>query len=270
MNDSSFRSGFAGLIGRPNVGKSTLLNSLVGEKVAIVSDKPQTTRHRIQAVLTRPDAEIVFIDTPGLHKPKHRLGEYMTNVAQRTIPDVDVILFVVDGAAGVTGRDRWIADRLADVRAPIMLVVNKIDLLADGEDGIGPRVDPQTISSMDERVAAAVTPFLELGKFVHVATLSALTGTGTAALVDEVVKRLPEGPLYFPDDWVTDRPEQFLVAEFIREQVLHNTEQEVPHSVAVLVEEMKPREGRDLVDVRGLSLSATAKKELLSDATVAC
>lgn len=230
MGDSPFRSGFVALIGRPNVGKSTLVNSLVGEKVVIVSDKPQTTRHRIQAVLTRSDAQIVFIDTPGLHKPRHRLGEYMTTAAQSAIPDVDVILFVVDGAAGVTARDRWVARRLADVNTPTMLVVNKMDLVDDDE--------------------TVVAPFLELSNFVHVARLSALTGAGTSALVDEIIGRLPEGPMYFPDDWVTDRPEQFLVAEFIREQVLHNTEQEVPHSVAVLVEEMKRREGRDLVDVR--------------------
>lgn len=234
MSDTPFRSGFAALIGRPNVGKSTLLNSLVGEKVAIVSDKPQTTRHRIQAVLTRDDAQVVFIDTPGLHKPKHRLGEYMAKTAHSVIPDVDVVLFVVDGAVGVTGRDRWIARRLADARPPVMLIVNKMDLV--------------TAQGIDQ--VEAVAPFLELGNFVHVAALSALMGGGTTELVDEIVDRLPEGPKYFPDDWVTDRPEQFLIAEFIREQVLHNTEQEVPHSVAVLVEEMKPREGRDLIDVR--------------------
>lgn len=234
MSDTAFHSGFAALIGRPNVGKSTLLNSFIGAKVAIVSDKPQTTRHRIQAVLTRDDAQIVFVDTPGLHKPKHRLGEYMTKTAQSVIPDVDVVLFVVDGAAGVTARDRRIAELLADAGPPVILVINKMDLV--------------TVEEADQE--ALLAPFLELGKFVHVAAVSAVTGTGTAELVEEIIARLPEGPKYFPDDWMTDRPEEFLIAEFIREQVLHNTEQEVPHSVAVVVDEMSPREGRDLIDVR--------------------
>lgn len=234
MSDTAFHSGFAALIGRPNVGKSTLLNSFIGAKVAIVSDKPQTTRHRIQAVLTRDDAQVVFVDTPGLHKPKHRLGEYMTKTAQSVIPDVDVVLFVVDGAAGVTARDRRIAELLADAGPPVILVINKMDLV--------------TVEEADQE--ALLAPFLELGKFVHVAAVSAVTGTGTAELVEEIIARLPEGPKYFPDDWMTDRPEEFLIAEFIREQVLHNTEQEVPHSVAVVVDEMSPREGRDLIDVR--------------------
>lgn len=234
MSDTVFHSGFAALIGRPNVGKSTLLNSFIGAKVAIVSDKPQTTRHRIQAVLTRDDAQIVFVDTPGLHKPKHRLGEYMTKTAQSVIPDVDVVLFVVDGAAGVTARDRRIAELLADAGPPVILVINKMDLV--------------TVEEADQE--ALLAPFWELGKFVHVAAVSAVTGTGTAELVEEIIARLPEGPKYFPDDWMTDRPEEFLIAEFIREQVLHNTEQEVPHSVAVVVDEMSPREGRDLIDVR--------------------
>lgn len=238
------------VVGRPNVGKSTLVNGLVGEKVAIVSDKPQTTRHRIQAVLTRGDAQVVFVDTPGLHKPRHRLGEYMTREARSVIPEVDVLLFVVDGGAGVTGRDRWIAERLAEARSPVVLVVNKIDLV--DETGAAPEHIPEALTAQFGRgpIAAAVAPFLELGAFASVHAVSARTGRGLRELVDDIAARLPEGPKYFPDDWVTDRPEQFLVAEFIREQVLHNTEQEVPHSVAVLVEEMKPRRGRDLVDVR--------------------
>lgn len=265
MNDKPFRSGFAALIGRPNVGKSTLVNAFVGAKVAIVSDKPQTTRHRIQAVLTRPDAQLVFIDTPGLHKPRHRLGEYMTQAAQSAIPDVDIVLFVVDGATGITARDRWIAERLAKVHTPIMLVVNKIDAIGtatDSPESGGPEQSPGAYEEPivdidalverfgDERVARTVAPFLELGEFVAVWPVSAVTGQGLEELVDDIVRRLPEGPQYFPEDWVTDRPEQFLIAEFIREQVLHNTEEEVPHSVAVLVEELKPRQDRDLVDVR--------------------
>src|SRR5690606_1101856 len=217
------------IIGRPNVGKSTLLNMVVGAKVAIVSDKPQTTRHRIQAVLTRPDAQVVFIDTPGVHKPKHLLGDYMVKVARATWNEVDVILFVVDGASGVRSGDRLIAKELATVNTPTALVVNKMDLVKDR--------------------AAAVQAFAELGTFAHVAPVSALTGEGTAELVDWLVAQLPEGPKYFPDEWVTDRPEEFLVAELSREQVFHHTQEEVLHSVTVVVEEMRKRPDRDLVDI---------------------
>ncbi|MBO8141430.1 MAG: GTPase Era [Firmicutes bacterium] len=230
MGEAEVRSGFAALIGRPNVGKSTLLNRLVGEKVAIVSDKPQTTRHRIQAVLTRPDAQVVFIDTPGLHKPRHRLGEYMIQAARGTLSEVDVVLFVVDGAAGVAGGDRRIAEELSGIDTPVLLVINKMDLVKDPE--------------------AAAKRFASLGGFAGAVPVSALTGEGSESLVDEIVRRLPPGPKYFPEDWVTDRPEEFLVAELIREQVFHHTEQEVPHSAAVVVEEMRRRPGRELVDVR--------------------
>lgn len=229
MEGTKVRSGFAAIIGRPNVGKSTLLNMVVGAKVAIVSDKPQTTRHRIQAVLTRPDAQVVFIDTPGVHKPKHLLGDYMVKVARATWNEVDVILFVVDGASGVRSGDRLIAKELATVNTPTALVVNKMDLVKDR--------------------AAAVQAFAELGTFAHVAPVSALTGEGTAELVEWLVAQLPEGPKYFPDEWVTDRPEEFLVAELIREQVFHHTQEEVPHSVTVVVEEMRKRPDRDLVDI---------------------
>jgi len=229
VEGTKVRSGFAAIIGRPNVGKSTLLNMVVGAKVAIVSDKPQTTRHRIQAVLTRPDAQVVFIDTPGVHKPKHLLGDYMVKVARATWNEVDVILFVVDGASGVRSGDRLIAKELATVNTPTALVVNKMDLVKDR--------------------AAAVQAFAELGTFAHVAPVSALTGEGTAELVDWLVAQLPEGPKYFPDEWVTDRPEEFLVAELIREQVFHHTQEEVPHSVTVVVEEMRKRPDRDLVDI---------------------
>lgn len=229
MGEHEFHSGFVALIGRPNVGKSTLINRFIGEKVTIVSDKPQTTRHRIQAVLTRPDAQVVFIDTPGLHKPRHRLGRYMTDVARSTLPDVDIVMFVVDGAAGVTGRDRWVARQLASLTAPIILVVNKMDLVDDDD---------------------ARPDFSELGNFAHTVYLSALTGRGAEGLVDELIGRLPVGPMYFPEDWMTDRPEQFVMGEFIREQVLHHTEQEVPHSVTVVIDDVRAREERDLIDVR--------------------
>jgi len=229
VEGTKLRSGFAAIIGRPNVGKSTLLNMVVGAKVAIVSDKPQTTRHRIQAVLTRPDAQVVFIDTPGVHKPKHLLGDYMVQVARATWNEVDVILFVVDGASGVRSGDRLIAKELANVNTPTALVVNKMDLVKDR--------------------AVAVQAFAELGTFAHVAPVSALTGEGTAELVEWLVAQLPEGPKYFPDEWVTDRPEEFLVAELIREQVFHHTQEEVPHSVTVVVEEMRKRPDRDLVDI---------------------
>ena len=210
-----FRSGFVSLVGRPNVGKSTLLNQILGHKVAIVSDKPQTTRHRIQGVLTRADAQVVFVDTPGIHKPRTPLGARLNSAAESTIPDVDVVVFVIDATQPLGRGDRWVAAR---VPQDAVVVVNKVDAA------------PAT-AVLDQLVAAAE---LDLSEYFPV---SARTGKGVEALVEHLVGRLPEGPRYFPDDMVTDVPEAFQVAELVREQLLAVTHDELPHSIATRITE---------------------------------
>lgn len=229
---STFRSGFVALVGRPNVGKSTLLNTLVGQKVVIVSDKPQTTRNQIRCILNRPGAQVIFLDTPGIHKPKHRLGERMVQAAQNTLAEVDLIAFLVDVAAGIGPGDRYMVELLQDVSTPVLVVANKIDLLAEDID-----VEAYCRTELPNLEAAEIIP------------LSALTGEGADRLVQAITDRLPEGPKYYPDEWVTDQPERFVVAELIREKVLHHTEEEVPHAVAVYVERMAPREDQSLIDI---------------------
>lgn len=210
-----FRSGFVTLVGRPNVGKSTLLNQILGQKVTIVSDKPQTTRHRIQGVLNRPGVQIVFVDTPGLHKPRTTLGERLNDTAQATISDVDVVVFVLDATQPFGRGDTWVAGR---VPPNAVVVVNKTDKARHGQ--------------VLEQLAKAGE--LELSAYFPV---SARTGDGVADLVDHLIERLPEGPQYFPDGMVTDSPEAFWVAELVREQLLALAREELPHSIATRVTE---------------------------------
>ncbi|WP_092482196.1 GTPase Era [Desulfoscipio geothermicus] len=232
MNESDFKSGFVTILGRTNVGKSTLMNRMVGQKVAIMSDKPQTTRHKIQSVLTGPDYQVVFIDTPGIHKPKHKLGEHLVGVALNTLREVDVVMLLVE--AGMPGPgDRYILQQVKKVTGPVLLVINKIDLVKPGE------LEP---------VKAA---FSQLGDFAEILPVSALTGENVDRLLENIIKYLPPGPKYYPDDMVIDRPERFIMSELIREKVLHLTSQEVPHSVAVVVEEVENR-SENLVAVRAV------------------
>ena len=210
-----FRSGFVSLVGRPNVGKSTLLNRILGHKVAIVSDKPQTTRHRIQGVLNRPGAQVVFVDTPGIHKPRTALGQRLNTAAESSIPGVDVVVFVIDATQPLGTGDRWVAAR---VPADAVLVVNKVDAAP-------------AKAVLDQLAAAAE---LELSDYFPV---SARTGEGVAPLVDRLVARMPEGPRYYPEGMVTDVPEAFWVAELVREQLLAVTRDELPHSIATRVTE---------------------------------
>jgi GTPase len=210
-----FRSGFVSLVGRPNVGKSTLLNRILGQKVAIVSDKPQTTRHRIQAVLTRPDAQVVFVDTPGIHKPRTALGERLNATAESAIPDVDVVAFVIDATQPLGRGDRWVAAR---VPRNAVVVVNKVDA-ARADQVLG-------------QLAAAAE--LDLSEYFPV---SARTGEGVDALVEHLVSRLPEGPRYYPDGMVTDVPDPIWVAELVRERLLAVTRDELPHSITTRVTE---------------------------------
>jgi GTP-binding protein Era len=213
--DEGFRSGFVTLVGRPNVGKSTLLNQILGQKVAIVSDKPQTTRHRIQGVLNRPGAQVVFVDTPGLHKPRTALGERLNDTAKATISDVDVVVFVVDATQPFGRGDNWVAERLP---RSAVVVVNKTDRASRGNV-------VEQLTRASELEMAAYFP------------VSARTGDGVSALVDHLIDLMPEGPRYFPEDTVTDRPEAFWVAELVREQLLAVARDELPHSIATRVTE---------------------------------
>ena len=211
------RSGFVTLVGRPNVGKSTLLNQILGQKVTIVSDKPQTTRTQVRGVLTRPDAQVVFVDTPGIHKPRTLLGERLNETATASVGDVDVVCLVLDATAPVGRGDQWVAER---VPSDAIVVVNKTDLAA-------PNQVLDQLRAASERLAGGDEYF----------PVSARTGEGVSELVEALVARLPEGPSYYPDDMVTDVPEAFWVAELVREQLLAVLRDEVPHSVATRVTE---------------------------------
>ena len=233
--EQEYRSGFIGLVGRPNVGKSTLLNTLAGRKLAITSDKPQTTRNRIKAVLTSPAEQMVFVDTPGFHKPRDALGERLNAMVLSTLRDVDVTVFVLDGAQTIGSGDVFIAGELQKVETPAVAVVNKIDLL-----------EPACVMSQLDIVG-------HMFDFDEVVPVSSKAGTGVDTLVGLLKAFLPAGPRYFPEDATSDQPERVLTAELIREKALQLTREEVPHSVAVLVEDVRPREGRDdLVDVEAV------------------
>ena len=218
-----YKSGFVTVIGRPNVGKSTLINKIIGQKIAIMSDKPQTTRSRIQCILTQDDAQIIFLDTPGIHKPKFKLGEYMLKAAEGTLKEVDVIFFVIDATEKFGGGEKYILERLDATTTPVILVINKIDLLER------------------EKVLPIIAEYSARKNFAAVIPISAVDGTNIDSLIDEAKKFLPEGPKYYPADMVTDQPERLIIAELIREKILHVTEDEVPHSIAVNIEEITPR-----------------------------
>jgi GTP-binding protein Era len=217
------KSGFVSIIGRPNVGKSTLLNQVIGQKIAIMSDKPQTTRNKIQGVYTTDNSQIVFIDTPGIHKPKHRLGDFMMKIAQNTLKEVDIILFVVNAAEKLGKGDEFIIERLKQTKKPVFLVVNKID-----------QVHPDALM-------AFIDQYRQLYPFQEVVPISALEGNNMSTLLDVLEKYLPEGPQYYPSDHVTDHPEQFIITELIREKVLHLTMEEIPHSIAVIIDSLEKR-----------------------------
>ncbi|MDI0265243.1 GTPase Era [Clostridioides difficile] len=227
-----FKSGFVSIVGRPNVGKSTLMNNVVGEKIAIMSDKPQTTRNTIQAVYTDEEMQIVFLDTPGIHKPKNKLGEFMVKAATDAFKNVDLILFVVDDSKKIGPGDRKIMEDLRSVKTPIILVVNKIDQL-DQKDELF-----DIIKMYDNE-----------GIFKEIVPISALKGKNTNTLMKVIQKYLEEGPKYFPDYMITDQPERVLIAELIREKVLHYLNDEIPHGVAVEIEKMKARNDKEIVDV---------------------
>ncbi|MER2225482.1 MAG: GTPase Era [Carnobacterium sp.] len=223
-NKNEHKSGFVSIVGRPNVGKSTLLNRIVGQKIAIMSDKAQTTRNKIQGIYTTPESQIVFIDTPGIHKPKHRLGDFMVESAFSAFREVDVILFMVNIAEKRGPGDNFIIERLKTVKSPVFLILNKID-----------KIHP-------DQLLPIIEDYRSLVDFAQVIPISASEGNNVDTLLEEITKYLPAGPQFYPEDQVTDHPEYFIVSELIREKVLELTREEVPHSVAVVVESMQRNE----------------------------
>ena len=225
---NNYKSGFVSVIRRPNVGKSTLINSLIGQKIAIMSDKPQTTRNKILCVLTQDDAQILFIDTPGIHKPKHKLGEYMVKAAENTLKEVDVILFVVDATENIGAGELYIMERLQSTQAPVILVVNKVDQINK------------------QQVLPVISRYSDKLNFVGAIPISAKEKTNLDQLVEEIKKYLEEGPQYYPSDMITDQPERLVIGELIREKALHLTKEEIPHAIAVDIEEISKRNNDDL------------------------
>lgn len=218
---NDFKSGFVTLIGRPNVGKSTLMNYLIGQKIAITSNKPQTTRNKIQTVLTMEEGQIVFVDTPGIHKAKNKLGQYMVNVAERTLNEVDVVLWLVEPTTFIGAGEKHIAERLRKVNTPVILVINKVDMVKK------------------EEVLPSIAAYKDIYDFAEIVPVSARSGENTDELLKTVMKYLPYGPQFYDEDTVTDQPERQIVAELIREKSLHCLEEEIPHGIAVAIDHMK-------------------------------
>jgi GTP-binding protein Era len=227
-----FKSGFVTIIGRPNVGKSTLMNSMIGEKISIMSDKPQTTRNKIRTVYTDDEAQIIFMDTPGIHKPKNQLGEFMNTEVESALEEMDVLIMITDEFNKIGPGDEFIIEKIKNIKTKKILIINKID-----------RFDQEAAM----RIAAE---FDKYKVFDDIMPISALNNLGVDALVKLIVKYLKPGPMYFPADYITDRPERFVAAEIIREKALMYLQEEVPHGIAVEIEEMKERKNRDLVDIR--------------------
>lgn len=226
-----YKSGFITIVGRPNVGKSTLLNNIIGEKLSIISDKPQTTRNKIQCVYTEEDCQMVFLDTPGIHKPKNKLGNYMMDVVKSSFSEMDMILWLVDDSLKLGPGDKYILEELKKLKIPKMLVINKVDKLNENQ------------------LESIINQYEEYDIFEDIVPISALKNKNVNRLIAKLKKYLPEGPQYFPEDMITDQPERFIVAEIIREKALHYLDQEVPHGIAIEIEQMRNRENQDIVDV---------------------
>ena len=226
-----FRSGFVTLIGRPNVGKSTLMNHLIGQKIAITSNKPQTTRNRIKTVYTDERGQIIFLDTPGIHKAKNKLGEYMVNAAESTLTEVDAILWLVEPTTFIGAGERHIIDELNKTKTPVILVINKIDTVKK------------------EAIAACIETYKTEYEFQEIIPVSALRDQNTERLQQLLFDLLPEGPMYYDEDTVTDQPERQIAAEIIREKALRLLDDEIPHGIAVAIDRMKERPGGTMVDI---------------------
>lgn len=223
MKDKKYISGFVTLIGRPNVGKSTLMNKLIGQKIAITSHKPQTTRNRIQTVYTEERGQIIFLDTPGIHKASNRLGEYMVSIAERTMNEVDIVLWLVEPSTFIGAGEQHIAEQLRKVKTPVFLVINKIDTVKK------------------EEILTFIAAYKDILSFAEIIPVSAIKGENTKTLVETIFKYLPEGPQYYDEDTITDQPERQIVAELIREKTLRLLDDEIPHGIAVSIERMKER-----------------------------
>lgn len=230
-HNQSYKSGFVSIIGRPNVGKSTFINRVIGQKIAIMSDKPQTTRNKIQGVYTTNHSQTIFIDTPGIHKPKHKLGDFMMKVAQNTLKEVDLVLFMINAEEGYGRGDEFIIERLKQTNTPVFLIINKID-----------QIHPDKLLPLIEQ-------YKELYPFKEIIPISALQGNNVETLLIQIEGVLPEGPQYYPEDQVTDHPERFVITELIREKVLHLTREEIPHSVAVVMDTLERRENNAAIYV---------------------
>jgi GTP-binding protein era len=228
----NMKSGFVALIGRPNVGKSTLMNTLIGQKIAITSNKPQTTRNRIQTVFTDERGQIVFLDTPGIHKAKNKLGEYMVKVSTRTLRDVDMVLWLIEPNAFIGEGDEHIFEILSNVEVPVILAINKMDSLKQKED-----------------MLAVIAKYSSKMKFAEVVPVSALKGTNTDKLLEIIFKYLSDGPMYYDEDTVTDQPIKQIAAELIREKALRFLQEEIPHGIAVEIDTFSYRDSGDMVDI---------------------
>ncbi|MCK1998973.1 GTP-binding protein Era [Paenisporosarcina quisquiliarum] len=233
QNNENYKSGFISIIGRPNVGKSTFLNRVIGQKIAIMSDKPQTTRNKVQGVLTLENSQMIFIDTPGIHIPKHKLGDFMLKVAKNTLREVDVIMFMVNAVEPRGKIDEYIMEMLEKNETPVFLVINKID-----------QVHP-------EKLVDIIESYTKKYDFAEILPISALQGNNVDKLLETIQSYLPQGPQYYPADQVTDHPERFIISELIREKVLHLTREEIPHSIAVVIDKIKKEEDteKDMIRV---------------------
>ena len=231
MENKEYKSGFVALIGRPNVGKSTLMNKIIGQKIAITSNKPQTTRNKIQTVYTCDEGQIIFLDTPGIHKAKNKLGEYMVNVAEKTLKEVDVILWLVEPSTFIGAGEQHIAEQLKDINVPVILVINKIDTVKK------------------EEILVFIDAYRKILDFAEIIPASALRDKNADEIVESIFKYLPQGPQYYDEDTLTDQPMRQIVAEIIREKALHALNEEIPHGIAVTIEKMKERKNGKITDI---------------------
>jgi len=234
-NNKKFKSGFVSIIGRTNVGKSTLMNRLIGEKIAIMSNRPQTTRNKITCVLTKEDYQIVFLDTPGVHKPKNELSKRMIKTVENSLNEVDVVLFLVEPDGKVGPGDKYIVEMIKKVKTPVFLLINKVDMVQRRED-----------------ILKVIMQYKDLYDFAEIIPISALEGSNEEVLLEQIVARFEEGPMYYDESTITDQPEKQIVAELIREKALKNLKEEIPHGMAVVIESMKTRKDSDIIDIQAV------------------